>query len=102
MAIYGAMKTAREAILRSLSREIQQDFPNLNMKVLNYAPGPMDTALVRNDLLGDDAPMNFVKSSSLSFVDEKESASKCINLITSPDLDFKWSSGDHIDFFDDL
>lgn len=62
------------------------------LKVLNYAPGPMDTELVRqirrNTLLRD---------AFTSFVDVQASAEKCVRLALADDC----KTGAHVDFFDD-
>lgn len=59
------------------------------LKVLNYAPGPMDT-----DMGAQIRESGF--TSTFEWVDVGASASKCIRLALGNDFE----SGSHIDFFD--
>lgn len=102
MAVYGAIKSARECIIRAMSSELEISYPHLDVRMLNYAPGPMETELVMRDLLGTGTPDNFTKRLCGSFVDKDESAKKCLDLLTCPSLMESWQSGAHIDFFDEI
>ena len=98
MAVYCAIKAARESIIRSFAMEFSSHYPMIDAKFLNYAPGPMRTDLVVNDLIGPDCPPNAVKGNNQNFISPAESARKCVRLIS--DANMTWSSGSHIDFFD--
>ena len=103
MAVYSAIKSARDSIMKSLALEMQTDYSDIHVRILNYAPGPMDTKLVQEDLLGKGAPSNHLKQlKTKMFVDPLESAKKCIALLTVPESDRSWKNGEHIDFFDDV
>lgn len=86
---YCVGKAAREAFFRSLVHELQD-----KVRVLNYAPGPLDTDMFHylqtEGILVDE----FRKMVPLTPL---ESAEKLLKLLT---LD-QYSSGDHIDFYDD-
>jgi len=100
LSIYGAIKAARESILRSLSLELNANYPDVDSKFLNYAPGPMQTELVRRDLLGVDSPDNAVKSGAMRFVEPRQSAMICIDLLINAAPTNSWENGAHVDYFD--
>lgn len=100
LSIYGAIKGARESILRSLCSELSTNYPDVDSKLLNYAPGPMHTELVRRDLLGVDSPDNAVKSGGMLFVEPRQSAMKCIGLLINAAPANSWENGAHVDYFD--
>jgi NAD(P)-dependent dehydrogenase (short-subunit alcohol dehydrogenase family) len=103
MGVYCAIKAARESIMETLALELSTDFSDKDVRILNYAPGPMETRLVKQDLLGNTAPTNYVKQMKWSsFVDPLESAKKCVGILTLPDNTRSWKNGDHIDFFDQI
>jgi NAD(P)-dependent dehydrogenase (short-subunit alcohol dehydrogenase family) len=103
MGVYGAIKAARESILRTLAAEVESDMNHRDIRLLNYAPGPMDTDMVRIGLLSDGVPCNALKQlGSFSFVDPNLSAQKCLSLITSPEKLNLWENGDHIDYYDQI
>jgi NAD(P)-dependent dehydrogenase (short-subunit alcohol dehydrogenase family) len=101
MSIYCAVKSARESIIRSLVMEMGLSHPNIDSKFLNYAPGPMETDLVVNDLIGKSCPSNAMKTGSRNFVSALDSARKCVRLISDSDALKGWKSGSHIDFYDE-
>jgi NAD(P)-dependent dehydrogenase (short-subunit alcohol dehydrogenase family) len=98
MAIYSAIKSARESFCRSCALELSRDYPQVDCKILSYAPGPMDTDLVRHGLLDPSVAENEVRLGGHPFVDPLQSADKCVRLLVEDDD--KWSSGDHLDFYD--
>lgn len=102
LSAYCAIKAARDSFVRVLALELGRDVPSANFKVLSYAPGPMMTDLVRLNLLAKNAANNHLKEYQGSFVDPLVSARKCVSIISSPDYERSWSSGDHLDYFDDL
>jgi NAD(P)-dependent dehydrogenase (short-subunit alcohol dehydrogenase family) len=102
LGVYCSLKAARDMLLKNMALEIQREFPANQFRVLNYAPGPMKTELVRVNLLADDASDNELKKYEGDFVDPLSSAKRCVSLLTSPEMLDKWRSGDHIDYFDDI
>jgi short-subunit dehydrogenase len=97
MAIYSAIKSARESFIRSLALEIKRDESNPDIKYLNYAPGPMCTDIVKESLVGVNSADNHVKNAKLDFIDPDVSARCCCDILFA---DEKWESGCHIDFYD--
>lgn len=84
--VYSAGKAARDMFHRVLALE-QAEIEGL--KVLNYAPGPMDT-----DMSAQVRESGF--NSSFEYVNVDASASKCVRLA----LGGGFETGSHIDFFD--
>jgi NAD(P)-dependent dehydrogenase (short-subunit alcohol dehydrogenase family) len=99
MAVYCAIKAARDSMIRSLSLEIERDWAHVDARIISYAPGMMKTDMVQNDLIGGDNE-NAVKSiENPTFVNGAISAKRCVDLITGKIArDFK--NGDHIDYYD--
>ena len=70
-------------------------------KVLNYAPGPLDTQMIK-DLLEDPGTHVNIRNafegmkSSNSMLKPETSAKKLIQILNED----KYKSGDHVDFFD--
>ena len=102
LSVYCSLKAARDMLINNLALEVHREFPSSDFRVLSYAPGPMLTELVQVDLLADNACDNELKKYRGDFVDPLLSATKCVNLLTSPELLHEWKSGDHIDYFDDI
>ena len=100
MAIYGAIKAARDSLIKSLALEVRTKHPEIDAKFLSYAPGAMDTELVRNDLAHDRCPNNYVKDSDMVYVDPNVSADRCVSLLTGESERFQWENGDHVDYYD--
>lgn len=65
------------------------------LKVLNYAPGPMNTDMAR-DIRSDEQYEDDLRSGKL--IDPQVSAAKCVGLA----LGAGYKSGAHIDFFDEV
>ena len=63
------------------------------LKVLNYAPGPLETDMAR-ELRSQAEYEDDVKSGRL--IDPKISAEKCVKLVVTG----RFESGAHVDFFD--
>lgn len=87
--VYGAGKAARDAFFRSVALE------NPDTRVLNYAPGPVKTdmasTLRRNSYLQD----FFEKDSNI--LPPEKTVAKLIEIL---EID-KFTSGAHIDYFDE-
>ena len=72
-----------------------------DIKVLNYAPGPLDTQMIK-DLLDDPGTnVNIRKAfegmkKSQSMLKPETSAKKLIRILEED----KYQSGDHVDYFD--
>ncbi len=98
--IYCAGKAARDMFHSTIAEEIKTNCTR-NIKVLNYAPGPMDTNMqreIREGTLVDKNTQEYFKSlkEQNQLVDPLTSASKLIStLISRP-----FNNGDHLDFFD--
>ena len=96
--LYCSGKAARDMIFRVLAEEEKE---NDAIRVLNYAPGPMDTEMVRsvmNDEGADERLRDMFKNLEKEdkFVKADESAAKLFGLI----LQNEFQSGAHVDFFD--
>ena len=96
--LYCSGKAARDMIFKVLAEE-EKD--NDAIRVLNYAPGPMDTEMVRsvmNDEGADERLRDMFKNLEKEdkFVKADESAAKLFGLI----LQNEFQSGAHVDFFD--
>ena len=100
LAVYGAIKAARDSFIRSLAMEVARVFPSVDCKFLSYAPGLMATEVVDRDLLMVSSPPNEIRDSPQKFVDPYVSAKRCISLIV--DKSFSWTNGAHIDFYDEI
>jgi NAD(P)-dependent dehydrogenase (short-subunit alcohol dehydrogenase family) len=99
MSAYCAIKASRDSLLGVLAKELAEQVPTRDIKLLSYAPGPMRTLLVTEHLMAEDCPRNALKAYKGDFVDPNESAKKCIHLLVANDVQSHWSSGDHVDFF---
>ena len=95
MAYYCSGKAAREMYFKVLAEEKK------DIKVLNYAPGPVETAMI--DYVLEEAVNENLRNVFTSFREQgallksEVTAKKCMNILFSG----KFSSGDHVDFFDD-
>jgi len=99
LPVYGAIKSARDSIIRSISVEALRNFPEVDCRFLNYAPGLMATELVERDLLGSHCPPNDVRDSTKIFTDVDLTADRCISLLEGKG--FLWKNGSHIDFYEE-
>lgn len=95
MAYYCSGKAAREMYFRVLAEEKK------HIKVLNYSPGPVETAMI--DYVLEKAVNENLRNVFTSFRQQgallkpEVTAKKCMKILLSG----KFPSGDHIDFFDD-
>ena len=70
-------------------------------KVLNYAPGPVHTALIE-DVINDKEVHRGLKKSFCNMIENKtilrpeQSAQKLVQIL----IEDKFQSGDHVDYFD--
>eukprot|EP00752_Nemacystus_decipiens_P010617 g9455.t1 len=87
---YSAGKAARDMFHRVIATE-QASIGGL--KVLNYAPGPMDTDMAR-EIRTPEEYEEAVKNGKL--IDPRLSAEKCVRLAVRG----KFVTGSHVDFFD--
>lgn len=94
LALYGSGKAAREMYFKVLAEERPE------LKVLNYSPGPVKTAMVAN-IAGTTTNAD-LKSLFTSMIDEnklllpEQTAKKCLDVVSEG----KYKSGDHVDYFD--
>ena len=95
MGIYSAGKAAREMYHSLMARDEQTP---KRLKILNYAPGPLDTSMTdvikaSEGLHETNLQDSFRKTQML---DPKDSAMKLIQLLQTNDFE----TGSHIDYFD--
>ncbi|CAG9564473.1 unnamed protein product [Danaus chrysippus] len=95
MAYYCSGKAAREMYFRVLAEEKR------HMRVLNYSPGPVETAMI--DYVLQEAVNENLRDVFTSFKNQgtlltpEITAKKCIKVL----LAGKFSPGEHVDYFDD-
>lgn len=95
MAYYCSGKAAREMYFRVLAEEKK------NVRVLNYSPGPVETAMI--DYVLDKAVNDNLKDVFTSFKNQgtllkpEVTAKKCMKVL----LAGKFTPGEHVDYFDD-
>jgi sepiapterin reductase len=93
MAIYSAVKAARDSYQEAFAQELNGD---TNVKFLNYAPGPLETDManeLRKDArLDDNLKPHFQKT----LIDPNASAKTLARLVAENSFE----SGKHIDYFD--
>jgi sepiapterin reductase len=98
-SLYCTSKAARDMFFRVMATEEGSD----GIRVLNYAPGPMDTQMI-TDVLSSDGTIAEVKTLFSEYRAEKKllvpavSAAKLVRIL----LEEKYASGDHCDYFDDI
>ena len=92
---YCSGKAARDSLFKVMAVE------EPDIKVLNYAPGPLDTQMIK-DLLDDPGTHVNIRNAfegmkkSDSMLKPETSAKKLIRILEED----KYQSGDHVDFFD--
>lgn len=95
MAFYCSGKAAREMYFRVLAEEKK------HIKVLNYSPGPVETAMI--DYVLAEAVNENLRDVFTSFRNQNTllkpevTAKKCMRVLQSS----KFAPGDHVDYFDD-
>lgn len=99
---YCTAKAARDMFHKTLALEVEDKALNgVNVKVLNYAPGPCDTSM-QSDIRESDTVDKGVKEFCINskaestLVEPMDSAEKLAMLV----FENKYCNGDHIDFFD--
>ncbi|XP_046864439.1 sepiapterin reductase-like [Xenia sp. Carnegie-2017] len=96
LSLYCTGKAARDMFHQVLAKE------SSDIRVLNYAPGPMDTAMY--DKIIKDSDSEHIRNSFCQLKSEKkilkpETSAKKLVLILKED---RYQSGRHIDYFDDM
>lgn len=94
---YCSVKAAREMLFKVLALENPD-----NMRVLNYAPGPIDTEMVKGMMRDPDLDADVLEGyrkmySDKSILRPEETAEKLARILQ---LD-KYESGQHVDYYDD-
>lgn len=95
--LYCSVKAARNMLFKVLATEEASS----GVKVLNYAPGPIDTQLVR-DVMADPNLHSSIKDGYQKLFDDKTilqpntSAEKLVKILNND----AFKSGDHVDFYD--
>lgn len=95
MAYYCSGKAAREMYFRVLAEEKK------HIRVLNYSPGPVETAMIDNvveEAINDNLRDVFISFKNQGTLLKPEvTAKKCVKVLLSG----KFSPGEHVDYFDD-
>lgn len=103
LGLYGAGKAARDQLIKALAKEHE------DVKFLNYAPGPLDTAMY-DSIVADSGDIHI----KTLFREQKEggniltpeaSATTLVGLVCRTGtceaaIDYEWGSGDHLDYYD--
>jgi len=95
---YCAIKAARNMLFKVMALEEEE-----SVKVLNYAPGPVDTQLVHS-VMADPNLHPSIRDGYRKMMDEKtilkpeQSAKKLVQVLNEN----KFESGQHVDYYDDL
>ncbi|CAG4942651.1 unnamed protein product [Parnassius apollo] len=95
MAYYCSGKAAREMYFKVLAEEKK------NIRVLNYSPGPVETAMIGQVL--DEAVNDNLRDVFTSFKNQgrllkpEMTAKKCMKVLQAG----KFTNGEHVDYFDD-
>jgi sepiapterin reductase len=92
MGIYAASKAARDHFHATMAKEI----PPESLKILNYAPGPLETDMVEEIRAAPKLDPSLKPAFAKKLIDPHESALKLVELVL---LD-KFETGSHIDFYD--
>jgi sepiapterin reductase len=101
---YCATKAGMEMFLQVLAKETRNVGPSEpTFMVLNYAPGPLDTAMqeqIRSATHADSSVQEMCRNmwAEKRLINPDVSALKCARLV----VEHKYTSGAHIDFFDKI
>ena len=97
LAIYSAGKAARDAYHNSLAQEFDDSNTSLSVRVLNYAPGPLEGTDMTQQLREAESLHSSLKPHyQKKLVDVQESARALIDLLQRD----QFQNGDHVDFYD--
>mmetsp|Transcript_19120 Transcript_19120/g.53239 ORF Transcript_19120/g.53239 Transcript_19120/m.53239 type:complete len:314 (-) Transcript_19120:467-1408(-) len=99
MGIYSAGKSARERYHTMMAREEGDDDDDRSLAILNYAPGPLETAMTSQIRGADELDAELKKQFQKTLEDPGDSALKLIRLLEEKNY-FEWESGAHVDFYD--
>lgn len=99
--VYCAGKAARDMYHKVLAEEQKKNPARATMRVLNYAPGPLDTNMqkeIRESPLVDKPTQEFFiqMRDNNQLVDPNASSDKLIALVAAGN----YESGSHVDYFD--
>lgn len=92
MGIYSAGKAARDQYHATMAKEV----PEETLKILNYAPGPLETDMVTQIRNAPQLHETLKPSFAKNLIDPVDSALKLIKLVISGD----YQSGAHLDYYD--
>ncbi|CAB9499838.1 Sepiapterin reductase [Seminavis robusta] len=90
MGIYAAGKAARDNYHATMAKEMPR------IKVLNYAPGPLETDMVKEIRAAPKLDKSLKPAFDKKLIDPHDSAKKLVNLVFSD----KFESGSHVDYYD--
>jgi sepiapterin reductase len=94
MGIYATGKAARNHYHATLAKELQGSTQNI--KVLNYAPGPLETDMATELRSAEDLDADLKSNFQQQLVDPDDSATELVKLLAGRDFE----SGQHIDYYD--
>jgi sepiapterin reductase len=92
MGIYAAGKAARDNFHAAMAKEILPEC----MKILNYAPGPLETDMVEEIRAAPKLDPSLKPAFAKKLIEPHQSAMKLVELVLSD----KFETGSHIDFYD--
>ncbi|KAL7576034.1 hypothetical protein ACA910_000821 [Epithemia clementina (nom. ined.)] len=99
MAIYSSGKAARDMYHACLAKELERtddEQTTGNIKILNYAPGPLETDMMVELQSAEGLDVSLKQSIQQNVVDTNKSATALVRLV----LENSFTSGSHIDYFD--
>lgn len=105
MAIYCAGKAARDMYLRTLAEELKVDTglrdSGRRIRLLNYAPGPMDTKMAKEiieapGMIQSMKDFYIAGQQNKTLVDLNQSVTKLLDILQRD----KYENAQHIDFYD--
>ena len=96
MACYSAGKAAREKYHVIMAKELANDDDGNKIKILNYAPGPLETDMVTEIRAADRLDATLKPHFQKQLLHPDDSAKKLIQLLLSDNFE----SGAHIDYYD--
>lgn len=94
LAVYSAGKAARDLFHSALAQEEEQQV----VKVLNYAPGPLETDMTEQLRQAPLLDVSLQPHYQKQLVDPDDSATKLVDILFHQ----KFQSGQHLDYYDDI
>jgi sepiapterin reductase len=95
LTLAGFIEKARDMYHACLAKEMEGADAN-HIKILNYAPGPLETDMAEQIRAADDLDITLKPHYQKKLIEADESANVLVRLI----LENTFTSGSHVDFFD--